>query len=58
MADDKHDTGKADRDRINVGEPYELRDWSKTLNVTPEKLKETVKKVGPMVKDVKKELGQ
>jgi len=29
MADDKTKTGKADRDRINVNEDYELRDWSK-----------------------------
>ena len=58
MSDDKHKVGKPDRDRINVNEPYEVRDWSKDLNVTPEKLKDAVKKVGPMVKDVKKELGK
>ena len=29
MADDKTKAGKPDRDRINVNEPYELRDWGK-----------------------------
>lgn len=58
MADDKEKTGKPDRDRINVHEPYELSYWSKELGVTPDKLKETVKDVGPMVTDVKRKLGK
>ena len=56
MADDKTKAGKADRDRINVHEDYELRDWSKKFNVTPEQLKAAVKKVGVMAKDVEAEL--
>jgi hypothetical protein len=28
MADDKSKAGKPDRDRINVDEDYELRDWA------------------------------
>ncbi len=58
MADDKSKTGGGDRDRINVNEDYELRDWSKKFGVTPDELKEAVKKVGPMADDVKKELGK
>lgn len=58
MSDDKNKTGKADRDRINIHEDYELRDWSKTLGVTPEELKKAVAKVGPMAADVRKELGK
>jgi len=50
--DNKQKTGSPDRDRINVNEDYELRDWSKKFGVTPEKLKEAVKKVGTSVKDV------
>jgi hypothetical protein len=46
MADDKSKTGGQDRERINVNEDYELRDWSKSLNTTPEKLKEAVAAVG------------
>jgi hypothetical protein len=56
MADDKTKVGKSDRDRINVDEDYELRDWSKKFGISPERLKEVVAKVGPMVSDVKKQL--
>jgi hypothetical protein len=45
------DTAKRDyrdRERINIHEDYELRYWTKELGVTPEKLKQTVKKVGVM----------
>ena len=58
MADDKSKTGGQDRDRINVNEDYELRDWSQKFGVTPEALRKAVQKVGPMVVDVKKELGK
>ena len=58
MADDTSMTGKADRDRINVNEEYELRDWSSKFGVSPDKLKAAVDKVGPMAIDVQKELGE
>lgn len=58
MSDDKSKAGKADRDRINVDEPYELRDWAKHFHVSEEKIKEAVKAVGPMVKDVQKHLAK
>lgn len=58
MADDKKKVGKSDRDRINVGEDYELRDWSKKFGVSPERLKAAVQKVGPMADDVWRELGK
>ena len=57
MPDDLKDTGKQDDIRVNVHEPYEVRDWAKTLGVTPDQLRDAVEKVGPMVKDVKKQLG-
>jgi hypothetical protein len=56
MSDDKLKTGQADRDRINVHEAYELRDWSKKFGCTPEELKQVVQKVGPMAADVEKAL--
>jgi len=56
MPDDPKKVGKPDRDRINVNEDYELRDWSKILGVGPDRLKEAVEKVGPMVADVRREL--
>lgn len=58
MADDRTIRGPADRSRINVHEPYELRDWSKKFGVTPEELRDAVRAVGPMVKDVAKYLGR
>ena len=57
MPDDKSKTGKADDIRINIHEPYELRDWSQKFGVTPDRLKQAVQTVGPMVKDVKRHLG-
>jgi Protein of unknown function (DUF3606) len=35
MADDKSNIGRQDRDRINVNEAYELRDWSKSSSKAP-----------------------
>jgi hypothetical protein len=58
MADDTAKRDYRDRDRINVHEDYELGYWSKELGVTPEKLKQTVEKVGVMVTDVRKALGK
>ena len=58
MSDDKSKTGKSDRDRINVEEEYELRDWSEKFGVTPDELKSAVRRVGPMAKDVQKHLGK
>lgn len=57
MPDDRTKTGQPDAIRINIHEPYELRDWSQKLAVTPEQLKQVVHVVGPMVKDVKQHLG-
>jgi hypothetical protein len=34
MSDDKSKTGSPDRNRINVNEDYELRDWSKKFGCT------------------------
>jgi hypothetical protein len=56
MADDKTNPGKTDRDRINVHEPYELRDWSRKFGVTPDQLRAAVNKVGVMAKDIEAEL--
>lgn len=58
MSDNLKDRGPADRMRVNVHEPWELRWWCQHLEVTPEKLKETVKKVGVMVSDVRRSLGK
>ena len=43
--DDKRKTG-SDRKLISLKEDYEVRDWTKALGTTPEKLKEAVSAVG------------
>jgi hypothetical protein len=58
VSDDTMKRDYRDRDRINVHEDYEVRYWSKELGVTPEKLKQTVEKVGVMSSDVRKALGK
>lgn len=45
MSDDKSKTGN-DRKLISLNEEYEVRDWTKSLNTTEEKLREAVKAVG------------
>jgi hypothetical protein len=58
MADDTAKRDYRDRDRINIHEDYELRYWTKELGVTPEKLRQTVKKMGVMATEVRKALGK
>ena len=53
MSDDKTKTGGQDRERINVNEDYELRDWAKSRNTTPDKLKEAVQAVGDRAEKVR-----
>jgi hypothetical protein len=56
MADDKHKTGGQDAQRVNVHESYELHDWSKKFDCTPEQLKEAVAAVGDRAADVEMHL--
>ena len=48
----------ADREWINVHQPYELRDWAIYFSVSIDKLKAAVEAVGPAVEDVKRHLGK
>lgn len=56
MADDKTRTGGQDRSRINVNEDYELRDWARSLDTTPERIKEAVQAVGDRAEKVREYL--
>lgn len=56
MSDDKSQSQGQDRQRINVHQDYELRDWSRKFGVTPEQLKRAVAKVGDRADDVEREL--
>jgi hypothetical protein len=53
MADDLNNRGPRDRERINVHESWELEWWTKDLKCTEAQLKDAVKAVGVMVKDVR-----
>ncbi len=46
MADDKTHVGSPDRDRIRLGEDYEVRDWTQGLGVSEAELREAVDAVG------------
>jgi hypothetical protein len=48
MADDRTKRGPADRLRINVNEPYEVKYWTQELNVSADRLKELVARHGVM----------
>jgi hypothetical protein len=56
MSDDKTKVGGQDRQRINVNEDYELRDWAKSMNTTPERIKEAVQAVGDRAEKVREYL--
>ena len=58
MADDKSNPGRPDRDRINVNEEYEVRDWSEKFGVSPEELKRAVASVGDRADKVRQHLGK
>jgi hypothetical protein len=56
MPDDPKEKRPHDSQRIDVSEKWEVDYWSKALGVTPERLKEAVKKVGVMADDVRRHL--
>ncbi len=56
MADDKSMRSGQDRTRINVNEDYEVRDWAKKLDASPEQIREAVKAVGDRAADVEMHL--
>ena len=43
----------ADRNRLNVGDPWELKYWCDVLGVQPERLKRAVLLAGVMLTDVR-----
>lgn len=54
--DDLHSAGSRDRSRINTDQDHEVRYWSERLGVSPEELRRAVKRVGPMMEAVRREL--
>jgi hypothetical protein len=43
--------------KIDVDNPEALRFWARTLETKEDKIRQAVRKVGPMLESVKKELG-
>jgi hypothetical protein len=58
MTDNLKKKGKADDVRINIHQAYELRYWTKRFKITQKRLKEVVKKAGPLVINVQRLLQQ
>lgn len=56
MSDDKVNSGSPDRNRINMSEEYEVRDWTSSLGVTRERLQEAVDAVGNSADSVREYL--
>ena len=58
MSDDKSKAGKQDRDRIDVHQDYELRDWAKRFGISKDELKKAVESVGNSAEAVRQHLGK
>jgi hypothetical protein len=58
MSDDKSNAQGQDRQRINIHQDYELRDWARSLATTPERIKEAVQAVGDRADRVREYLQQ
>ncbi len=58
MSDDRKNQGRRDRDRIDVNEEHDLRNWAHSLGVGLDELKEAVKAVGDRVDAVKQHLAR
>lgn len=58
MADNLSNRGSPDRDRINMNEDYEVRDWAKKFGVSEEELRRAVAQVGDRADAVRQHLGR
>lgn len=58
MSDDKMDRGSPDRDRIDMNDPDEVRNWTKSLGVSKEQLEQAVRAVGDRADRVRSHLGK
>jgi Protein of unknown function (DUF3606) len=56
--DDLKNKGAADRNRINLQEPWEVDHWTWLLGVSKDELQKVIKKVGNSAEAVRKELGR
>jgi len=56
MSDDKSNRGSPDRDRIDMHDPDEVRNWTQSLGVSKEELQRAVEAVGPVATKVREHL--
>lgn len=56
MSDDKSKRGNPDRSRIDLNDPDEVRNWTKSLGVSKEDLERAVKAVGVSADKVREHL--
>ena len=56
MPDDRTKVNGPDRDRIDVNEEYELRDFAKKFDLSPERIHEAVRAVGDRTNKVEMNL--
>jgi hypothetical protein len=56
MPDSTTSRGGQDRTRINLRQEYELRDWARKFNATPDQIKDAVGRVGDLATDVEMDL--
>jgi len=56
MSDSKQNRGSPDRDRIDINDPDEVRNWTKSLGVSKEDLQQAVAAVGDRAEKVREHL--
>ena len=56
MSDNKGNRGAPDRDRIDIHDPDEVRNWTKSLGVSKEELQQAVAAVGDRAEKVREHL--
>jgi Protein of unknown function (DUF3606) len=58
MSDDKGNRGSPDRDRIDMSDPDEVRNWTQSLGVSKEELQRAVEAAGTQADKVRDYLGR
>jgi hypothetical protein len=56
MSDDKTQRGSPDRDRIDMNDPDEVRNWTQSLGVSKEELQKAVEAAGTTATKVREYL--
>lgn len=58
MSDSKAKRGSPDNKRIDIKDPNEVRNWTKSLGITKAELEKAVKAAGTSAAAVRKHLGK